>query len=296
MYFIIVVFILFVVLYRTFYFLYKPLLSAIICLSIVSCQRIQPKQSITTTDMPRYDDSPRGPSPYDRRDRHMKSPLLDRRGMRRDSPPMLSRLGSRDHLLPPYHHDDYPPPPPPRHSRNPESCFKILCVSNISNKYPDSTVRNELIREFNRFGEISVKLVYDKAVRLAYIYFNNYDEAREARYFFGKHRLILLDKEATIDPIYDRPSMSRKRSLSPEYGRGGSMRNMSPLSRRPQSSSMSRSSMNDRYQLSVSIFLYFFLFLTLYMRWGFSIRRETIVMVTTIIISALEILIIIRIR
>lgn len=199
--------------------------------------------------MPRYDDSPRGHSPLDRRiDRRMKSPMMDRR--RRDSPPLPpSRMSSRDHMF--YHHDEYPRT---HHSRNSDmgsTMYKILCVSNISNKYPDSTVRNELIKEFNRFGDPSVKLVYDKNTRLAYLYFNNYDDAREARY--AKSRLILLEKQIVIEPIFDRMSVSRKRSLTPEYMRS-SMRNMSPPPYRrapPPPPAPSRSFNHDRYQLSV---------------------------------------------
>ena len=197
--------------------------------------------------MPRYDDSPRGHSPLDRRDRRMKSPLVDRR--RRDSPPLPpSRLSSRDMM---YHNDDYIRSS--HHSRSSDissTTYKILCVSNISNKYPDSTVRNELMKEFTRFGEPSIKLVYDKNTRLAYLYFSNYEDAREARH--TKSRLILLDKPVIIDPIYDRVSISRKRSISPEYARN-SLRNMSPpLQRRLP---MNRNLNHDRYQLSVCIFV-----------------------------------------
>ncbi|KAH7646317.1 rna-binding protein 15b-like protein [Dermatophagoides farinae] len=213
--------------------------------------------------MPRYDESPRGHSPLDRsRDvsRRLKSPLLDRR--RRDSPPLppppLPR--SRDHI-PMYHqHDDgyIQPLRSSHHSRQNSSSdlttttYKILCVSNISNKYPDSTVRNELIKEFARFGNPSVKLVYDKNTRIAYIYFNSYEDARDARH--SKYRLILFEKQIIIDPIYDRVSTPRRRSLTPEYGRS-SMRHMSPPMQRrpPPPPPPQRNTMNqDRYQLSHS--------------------------------------------
>lgn len=215
--------------------------------------------------MPRYDESPRGHSPLDRsRDvsRRLKSPLLDRR--RCDSPPLppppLPR--SRDHI-PMYHqHDDgyIQPLRSSHHSRQNSSSdlttttYKILCVSNISNKYPDSTVRNELIKEFARFGNPSVKLVYDKNTRIAYIYFNSYEDARDARH--SKYRLILFEKQIIIDPIYDRVSTPRRRSLTPEYGRS-SMRHMSPPMQRrpPPPPPPQRNTMNqDRYQLSVSVY------------------------------------------
>ncbi|OTF73381.1 hypothetical protein BLA29_010777 [Euroglyphus maynei] len=159
------------------------------------------------------------------------------------------------------HDDGYIPSLRSHHTRQnsssdlPPTTYKILCVSNISNKYPDSTVRNELIKEFARFGSPSVKLVYDKNTRIAYIYFNSYEDARDARH--SKYRLILFEKQIIIDPIYDRVSTPRRRSLTPEYGRS-SLRNMSPPMQRrippPPPPPPQRNTLNqDRYQLSVSI-------------------------------------------
>nr|XP_027198408.1 RNA-binding protein spenito-like [Dermatophagoides pteronyssinus] len=237
--------------------------------------------------MPRYDESPRGsppPPPLDRnRDllisrRLNKSPLLDNNRHRRDQspplPPISSSSRSRDISM--YHqHDDGGYIQRSSHHNNRQNSsselttsttYKILCVSNISNKYPDSTVRNELIKEFARFGSPSVKLVYDKNTRIAYIYFNSYEDARDARH--SKYRLILFEKQIIIDPIYDRVSSSSsslrsRRSITPEYigSRGSSMRNMSPpipslsMQRRipPPPPPPQRNSLNqDRYQLHSS--------------------------------------------
>lgn len=212
-------------------------------------------------------------------DRRLRSPMMDRigrggGGRGRDSPPpplppLRSMRPDREQMqLSSYHHDDYGSRQPSsyHHSRSSmgggqdKGLYQILCVSNISNKYPDATVRNELVKEFSRYGDPSVKLVYDKNTRLAYIYFNNYDDAREARY--NKSRLILLEKPIVLEPIYERmsssSSSSRKRSLTPEYQMrgGGSLRNLSPppmssMSRRapPPPPPPSRSLNHDRYQL-----------------------------------------------
>lgn len=207
--------------------------------------------------MPRYDDSPRGHSPIDRRDRgRLKSPpppILDRRGGRvgRDSPPLPpSRM--RSSLYGHGGHDDYGMRSSSHHSRSsdltPPTTYKILCISNISHKYPDITVRNELSKEFSRFGNPSIKLVYDKNTRIAYLYFNSYDDAREARH--SKYRLILFEKQIIIDPIYDRVSTPRKRSLTPEYGTRD-MRNLSPpMQRRMPPLPPNRNMVHDRYQHS----------------------------------------------
>lgn len=189
--------------------------------------------------MPRYDDSPgpghrdRGHSPLDRRgDRRIKSPISDRR--RRDSPPpMRHQVSSRD----PY--DDYRMKDQGHHRDSGHSGgsipYKILCVSNLNHKFSDSSIREALLREFHRFGEPNVKLVQDGNERLAYLYFRNYDDARDARH--AKSRLLLFDKAVIIDPIYDKVmQMPRRRSISPDYR--GSMRGNGPppsppMQRRP---------------------------------------------------------------
>lgn len=163
-----------------------------------------------------WDDGHRERSP-ERRDRRMKSPPRDRDRAR--SP--LGRL-PRD----PY--DDYPPPPPKREHLP----YKILCVANLFHKASDGSIRDQLMREFARFGDVSVKVCHDGNERFAYVYFRSYEEAREARH--AKARLILFDKPVEVDPIYERLP-PRRRSLTPDYGPPPprSMRGPSPGRRLP---------------------------------------------------------------
>ncbi|CAG2176691.1 unnamed protein product, partial [Oppiella nova] len=247
------------------------------------------------TTMPRYEDSPAGHrsgghSPLDHRGggggrggpdhRRMKSPIMGGDGRRggggrpqRDSPSMRPSMNSRDNNA----YDDYrnhsgggggghhrsggDGGPPGGGGGGVSMPYKILCVSNISNKYSDNEVRNALTREFHRFGEPNVKLVYDDNTRLAYLYFDNYDDARDGRH--AKSRLILFDKTVVIDPIYDRTiQMPRRRSISPpDYQMGGGGRRGGggggggggrgppsppmPRGRGPPPPQMGRNSMND---------------------------------------------------
>lgn len=117
----------------------------------------------------------------------------------------------------------YPPPPPLPHQ--PRSMpYKILCVANLNSKVSDGSIRDALIREFTRFGDVSVKVTHDANERFAYIYFRCYEDAREARH--AKSRMILFDKAVEIDPIYERSVVSfssssasrSRRSLTPDYG------------------------------------------------------------------------------
>ncbi|XP_054163488.1 RNA-binding protein spenito-like isoform X2 [Oppia nitens] len=199
--------------------------------------------------MPRYDDSPTGHrsgqhSPLDHRrpdHRRLKSPMMadTRRRPQRDSPMSSSSMRT---MNPRDNYDDYRNHSSANnsgHHRNTDGSgggtgmsmpYKILCVSNISNKYSDNEVRSELNREFHRFGEPNIKLVYDDNTRLAYLYFSNYDDARDARH--AKSRLFLFDKQIIIDPIYDRTiQLPRRRSVTPDYQMSGSRRtNARPLS------------------------------------------------------------------
>lgn len=218
--------------------------------------------------MPRYDDSPSGHrsgghSPLDRRSdgrRPIKSPVISEgRRRQRDSPLTSSSMrgmGSRGGGGDPY--DDYRQHS--SHHRSSESNsssmpYKILCVSNLSNKVGDSAIRESLTREFHRFGEPNVKLVYDDNTRLAYLYFRNYDDARDARH--AKSRLVLFDKTIIIDPIYDRSIQQiRRRSISPDYQRG-SLRGppSPPMPRgRPPPPPPMRNNMNEMKYMPVNIF------------------------------------------
>ena len=101
--------------------------------------------------------------------------------------------------------------------------YKILCVANLNSKVSDGSIRDALIREFTRFGDVSVKVTHDANERFAYIYFRCYEDAREARH--AKSRMILFDKAVEIDPIYERSVVSSsssasrsRRSLTPDYG------------------------------------------------------------------------------
>ena len=100
-----------------------------------------------------------------------------------------------------YSHHAPLPPPAPR-----SLPYKILCVANLNSKVSDGSIRDALIREFTRFGDVSVKVTHDANERFAYIYFRCYEDAREARH--AKSRMILFEKPVEIDPIYERSLLS----------------------------------------------------------------------------------------
>lgn len=91
-----------------------------------------------------------------------------------------------------------PPAPMPRASSPP---YKILCVTNIDQKIADGQVKDALTSDFSGFGDVSVSICHDSGERLAYIYFRNYDEARDARH--TKTRTLFFDRPIEIEPIYE---------------------------------------------------------------------------------------------
>ncbi|CAL1281452.1 unnamed protein product [Larinioides sclopetarius] len=206
------------------------------------------KSKRSHSSVSRYDDSPRERSPPDRRERRgtNKSPNDQRRGRTRDSSNersmTISRSGSvmgRDS------YDDYPRNM--KSERGPPAVTKTLCVSNLNHKVNDATIRDALIREFNRYGDVSVKIFYNGNERVAYVYFRTYDDARDARN--NKMRLMLFDKPVQIEPVFDRGASGRRnRSISPEYS---GVRGVSPAHSSASNNSMSRHAMGSGRQSAV---------------------------------------------
>lgn len=99
-------------------------------------------------------------------------------------------------------------PPPPRAGSPP---YKILCITNINPKIGDGPVKDALTSDYSRFGDISVSICHDSGERLAYIYFRNYEEAREARH--TKTRTLFFDRPVEIEPIYEPPGGANGSSI-----------------------------------------------------------------------------------
>nr|SVE71633.1 EOG090X04VI [Daphnia similis] len=203
--------------------------------------------------------SDRDASPFSKRSRsslgHYDESSDDERGG--PPPPRRRRSPSPSHRsrypLPPdppvlRERDDYPPPrsrPPP-----PSTGYKTLCVSSIHPKASDEVVKDSLYREFKKYGEVSIKLVHgaEPEDRLAYVSFRNPEDAREARH--SKQRIILYDKPAVLEPVYEtstaRSTRARSRSYSPLPYRGEEERYI-----RPRSPDDRHRMYDDRYDYSL---------------------------------------------
>lgn len=201
------------------------------------------KSKRSHSSVSRYDDSPRDRSSSERRDRRgsNKSPNEQRRTRTRDSSNerslTISRSGSamgRDS------YDDFSRNV--KSDRGPNAMSKTLCVSNLNHKVGDAPIRDALLREFNRFGEVTVKVFHSGNDRVAYVYFRTYDDARDARH--AKSRLVLFDKSVQIEPVFDRGMSGRRnRSISPEYS---SLRGVSPAHSSTSNNSIGRHPLGGR--------------------------------------------------
>ena len=115
-----------------------------------------------------------------------------------------------------------PPPPIDRPSRP----YKVLCVSALHPKASDDVVRDTLYREYKKYGDISVRVIIEPDERVAYVYFRNFEDARDAKH--SKSRIILFDKAAVVEPVYESRSEApapsyqpRRRSITPPPGPPG---------------------------------------------------------------------------
>jgi len=116
----------------------------------------------------------------------------------------------------------YGPPPIDRPSRP----YKVLCVSALHPKASDDVVRDTLYREYKKYGDISVRVIIEPDERVAYVYFRNFEDARDAKH--SKSRIILFDKAAVVEPVYESRSEApppayqpRRRSITPPPGPPG---------------------------------------------------------------------------
>ncbi|XP_055916656.1 RNA-binding protein spenito [Eupeodes corollae] len=101
--------------------------------------------------------------------------------------------------------------------------YKVLCVSALHPKASDEFIKETLYRDYKKFGDFSIRISHDLDERVAYVCFRTPEDAREAKHH--KPRVILYDKIALVEPVYESSSRNeyraRPRSITPppEYDR-----------------------------------------------------------------------------
>lgn len=108
---------------------------------------------------------------------------------------------------------------PPREKYAPIAhTYKVLCVSALHPKATDEYIRETLYREFKKFGDFSVRLSLDEnRERIAYVCFRTSEDARAAK--ASKPRVMVYEKIAIVEPVYESVRRQRSASPPPEYDR-----------------------------------------------------------------------------
>lgn len=159
-----------------------------------------PRSKRSRSSMGRYDDSS---------DERITPERIRRRGSRGRSPSPRARYISP-------HREDYMRPPERAYP------YKVLCVSALHPKASDEVIKDTLYREYKKYGDLSIRITHDLDERVAYVCFRNPEDARDAKH--GKPRIIIYDKVALVEPVYEVARSSndmyrRPRSITPEYDR-----------------------------------------------------------------------------
>ncbi|XP_044735178.1 RNA-binding protein spenito [Chrysoperla carnea] len=175
-----------------------------------------PRSKRSRSSMGRYDDSS---------DERITPERIRRRASRARSPSPRPRYISP-------HRDEYIRP---REVAERPYSYKVLCVSALHPKASDELIKDTLYREYKKFGDLSIRISHDLDERVAYVCFRSAEDAREAKH--SKPRIILFDKVALVEPVYERAPTevyrARPRSISPEYERHYYARSPGPERLRP---------------------------------------------------------------
>ena len=156
-----------------------------------------------------------GPSDIeDSRDR--MSPDFDRRGGRKflgGGPREGKPFREYDDVDPPRKHfredrlQDQAFMPPVRGSGAPDNEYRSLCITNIPSKVSDAALKDALLHEYWKFGEMNVKITFSGDQRVAYLNYRYPEDARNAKH---KGRNDIFDRPFRVEPVFN-----KRRSGSP---------------------------------------------------------------------------------
>ena len=86
--------------------------------------------------------------------------------------------------------------------------YYSLCLNGLNQRIPQHVLRDAISKEFERFGDFTVKIVNNPDNRIAFVNFVDPEHARAAKY--ARKSLVLFDCAVRVDPVY--PKNNRARS------------------------------------------------------------------------------------
>ncbi|KAK7102032.1 RNA-binding protein spenito-like [Littorina saxatilis] len=96
---------------------------------------------------------------------------------------------------------------PPMRGGGGENDYRSLCITNIPSKVSDAALKDAMLHEFWKFGEMNVKVTFSGDQRVAYLNFRYPEDARAAK---QKGRADMFDRPLRVEPVYN-----KRRSGSP---------------------------------------------------------------------------------
>lgn len=146
------------------------------------------------------------------------SPEMDRRGGRMkdyyEEEMSRHRAKYRTGRMPEYS-SDYAPSIPRTETRNPE--YRSLCVSGVSSKVPDRILKDQMYREFEKYGEMNVNITYSGDQRVVYINFKYPEDARAAKHD-KYNKLVVFDRAVRIESVYNKIRTASPPPFREQYG------------------------------------------------------------------------------
>ena len=97
--------------------------------------------------------------------------------------------------------------PPMRSGGSSDNEYRSLCITNIPSKVSDAALKDAMLHEYWKFGEMNVKVTFSGDQRVAYLNFRYPEDARAAKH---KGRVDMFDRPVRIEPVYN-----KRRSGSP---------------------------------------------------------------------------------
>lgn len=85
--------------------------------------------------------------------------------------------------------------------RDPSAGYTSICLNNLNQAVPLVILKDEIYRQFNKFGDLNVRIVTSNPMnRIAFVNFADPEAAKDAKHH--RKNLILFDSPVHIEPVY----------------------------------------------------------------------------------------------
>ena len=86
--------------------------------------------------------------------------------------------------------------------RQESDVYYSLCLHGLNQRVPHDVLKDGISKEFEKFGDFTVKVVNNPDNRIAFVNFSDHNQARQAKY--ARKNFMLFDSEVRVEPAYPR--------------------------------------------------------------------------------------------